>query len=152
MKPFNATACMRRRPASGLTLVEVLAVVVILGMIAGVLVIGFSGSFGKARQELARTGIASVAAKVEIYYAEYGRWPSAQEGLAVLSEGRAAPTAPYFIGRDQLTDPWGNPFLYVVPGPDGHPYEIVSLGADNRPGGTGEDADISSRKLRGDRP
>jgi general secretion pathway protein G len=131
-----------------MTLVEVLAVVVILGLLAATLAVGFSGAFGKGRRELARTGIGLIAGKVELYRLEYGAWPDASVGLAALSDGHAAPTAPYYIKNDQTLDPWGRSYQFVVPGPQGHPYEIVSLGADGVLGGEGEDADLSSINLR----
>lgn len=132
----------------GMTLVEVLAVVVILGLLAGTLAIGFSGAFAKGKRELAKTGIGVIAQRVELYYQELGAYPSNEAGLAVLSDGHAEPTAVYYVGPDRLLDPWGHPYYIAVPGPDGHPYEIVSYGADGQPGGAGENADVSSLNLR----
>ena len=134
-----------------MTLVEILAVVVILGLLAGTLVVGFSGSFGKAKHELAKSGIGGIVSKLEIYRMEHGRWPTMDEGLTVLSEGYAVPTAAYYLSPDQLIDPWGAPYLFTVPGPGGHPYEVISYGADGQPGGDAgsEAADISSTNLRG---
>ncbi len=134
--------------AFGMTMVEVLAVVVILGLVAATLLAGFSGSFGKAKRELARTGIGVVVSKLELYRIEYGSWPSNELGLQTLSTGHATPTQSYYLNEDQLVDPWGRPYLFVTPGPDGHPYEIICYGADGQPGGEGEDADISSVSLR----
>lgn len=141
----------RRRNLSGMTLVEVLAVVIILGLIAGTLVVGFSGSFGRAKHELARSGIGVISSKLEIYRMEHGQWPSNEIGLAALSDGLALPSAPYYLSPDRLLDPWDNPYHYVAPGPDGHPYEVLSYGANGQPGGAPgtEDADISSVNLRG---
>lgn len=138
-------------PRRALTLVEVLAVVIILGLVASTLVIGFSGSFGKAKQELAKSGIGVVVGKLELFRMEHGRWPGNDEGLAVLSDGRATPNSPYYLSRDQLLDPWDRPYLFVTPGPDGLPYEVLSYGADGQPGGApgSEDSDISSANLRG---
>lgn len=135
----------------GMTLVEILAVVIILGLIAGTLLVGFSGTFGQAKQELARSGIGVIVGKIETYRIQYGSWPSNDLGLAALTDGHAQPTASYYLSRDKLIDPWGNPYLYVTPGPDGHPYEVISYGADRQPGGAAgtEDADISSVNLRG---
>ena len=137
-----------RRPLRGMTLVEVLAVVVILGLLAGTLMIGFSGSFGKAKRELAKSGIGLLQGKLETYRIDHDSWPSNELGLAALSDGQARPTDSYFVNKDQLLDPWGRPYLFVTPGPDGHPYEIISYGADGQPGGEGENADISSVNLR----
>ena len=68
----------KRQPREwrGMTLVEILAVVVILGLIAGTLLVGFSGSFGKAKHELAKSGIGIVASQLEKYRLEHGAWPS----------------------------------------------------------------------------
>lgn len=138
-----------RRAQRAMTLVEVLAVVVILGMLAATLAVGFSGAFGKGRQELARTGIAMIAGKLEIYRMEHGAWPGNDVGLSALSDGHAAPGAAYYLSPDKLIDPWNRPYFYITPGPDGHPFEVLTYGADGRPGGEGEDADISSVNLRG---
>lgn len=149
---MNTTHPLRRpvAPSSrGMTLVEVLAVVVILGLIATTLLVGFSGAFGKAKHELAKSGIGMLVGKVETYRIEKSDWPSNELGLAVLSAPHAAPTASYFVTADQLVDPWGRGYLYVMPGPEGHPFEILSYGADGQPGGEGENADLSSVSLRG---
>lgn len=133
----------------GMTLVEVLAVVVILGLIATTLLVGFSGTFGKAKQELARSGIGLLVGKVESYRIEKSVWPGNEFGLALLAAPHAAPTDLYFVTSDQLADPWGRNYLYVQPGPEGYPFEILSYGADGEPGGEGEDADLSSARLGG---
>ncbi len=132
----------------GMTLVEVLAVVVILGLIAGTLVVRFSGVFGKARHELAKSGIGVIVSRVELYKLEHGQWPGSNTGLALLSDGQAAPTAAYYLSHDQLLDPWGFEYQYIAPGPGGHPYEVISLGADGQLGGEDENADVSSLNLR----
>lgn len=144
----QATNGMRRL---GMTLVEILAVVVILGLIAGTLLVGFSGAFGKAKHELAKSGIGAVVSKVEMYRMDKQTWPSNELGLAALSEGHATPTAAYYLSPDQLRDPWNRIYLYVTPGPEGHPYEVLSYGADGQPGGEAgsENADISSTNLGG---
>ncbi len=136
----------KHRPA--MTLVEVLAVVVILGLMAGTLLVGFAGSFGKAKHELAKSGIGLVVTQLEKYRLEHSAWPSNEQGLAVLTDGHAKPMDSYYVNPGQLRDPWGRNYLYVTPGPDGHPYEVIAYGADGQPGGEGEDADLSSVNLR----
>lgn len=136
-------------PARGMTLVEVLAVVVILGLIAATLVYSFGGQVGRARRELARTGIAAIVQALETYAIETGAYPDMGDGLLTLTRpmpGRSTP----LLQPDKLVDPWNNPYQYIVPGPDGLPYQIVSYGADSTPGGeTGTDAaDITSDQLR----
>ena len=139
----------KRTTHRGMTLVEILAVVVILGLIAGTLLVGFSGSFGKAKHELAKSGIGIVVSQLEKYRLEHSAWPSTDQGLAVLTDGQAKPSDAHYLSPGQLLDPWDRPFLYVTPGPEGHPYEVLSYGADGQPGGEGENADISSANLRG---
>ena len=135
---------------SGMTLVEILAVVVILGLIAATLLLGFSGTFGRAKHELAKSGIGIIVAQVEKYRLEHDTWPSNDQGLAVLTDGLATPTDSYYLSPGQIKDPWKNPYLFVTPGPGGHPYEILTYGADGQVGGEGENADISSANLRAD--
>lgn len=147
-----ADSLPQRCRCRAMTLVEVLAVVVILGLLAGTLAVGFSGAFAKGKRELAKTAIGIIQQKLEAYRIEHDRWPSVEDGLASLSEGRASPTASYYLSPDQVTDPWGHPYYLIIPGPNGHPYEIVSYGADAQPGGEAEHADLSSIDLRaGDR-
>jgi len=130
-----------------MTLVEVLAVVVILGLLAGTLAIGFSGAFGKGKHELAKTGIGQIVGRLEVYYMDQSAWPDLDAGLRALTE--AAPTSAYYLPADNLHDPWDRPYVYITPGPEGHPYEVMSYGADGQPGGEGENADLSSVNLRG---
>lgn len=132
----------------GMTLVEVLAVVVILGLIAGTLMVGFSGTFGKAKRELAKTAIATVVGKLEAYRIERSNYPASDAGLSVLTAPAANPSNSYYVSTDKLLDPWGRQFVYVVPGPGGEPFEVISLGADGKQGGSGEDEDLTSAHLR----
>ncbi len=127
-----------------LTLIEVLAVVVILAMLALTLTVGIVAKMGKAKQELAKTQITQIVGQVQAYQVEKGAPPPAGKGLAVLSERS---TAIYYLEPAKLRDPWGNPYRYLVPGPKGAAYDIVTYGADNKPGGADDQADISSSSL-----
>ena len=155
MRPDITNSCSTRRAARrrvrGLTLVEILAVVVSLGFLAATLAVGFSGSFGKAKHELAKTGIGQIVDKVEAYRIEKGAWPTNDLGLRALSDGHAVPTDSYFLEAGKLLDPWRRPYYYVTPGPNQYPYEVLTYGADGVPGGTGEDSDVSSVDLRGEK-
>jgi general secretion pathway protein G len=131
--------------------VEVLAVVVILGLLAGTLYVGFSGTFGRAKHELARTGIGIIVSKLEVYRIETGTWPSDDLRLQALTDGQATPADAYYLSGDKLSDPWGREYHFITPGPDGHPFEVISYGADGQPGGEGEEADVSSVYLSRDR-
>lgn len=125
----------------GLTLVEVLAVVVILGLIAGTLTYTFTGQMGTAKRNLAKTGIGVVADAIERYALDHGQIPTMEEGLQVLVDTKMRSGDPY-LKRDKLFDPWGSQYQYVTPGPESS-YQIISLGADKTlggaPGSDGED-------------
>ena len=147
MTTRNSLHCHAQRSLPGLrgmTLVEVLAVVVILGMLATALAVGLSGRFGRATHEIAKTSIAFLSGQVETFKLETQRLPTSSEGLQVLTDKA---TASYYTDAGKLIDPWGNNYMYMVPGPDGRPFEIISYGADGQPGGDGENADLSSARL-----
>lgn len=129
---------------AAMTLVEILAVVVILGLLAATLTVGISGKMGKAKKELARTQIAQLVGQVQTFQLDTRQLPPVGAGLGALS---ADPAASWYVEAARLKDPWGNPYRYLVPGTSGQPFEIVSYGADGRSGGSGDDADISSAKL-----
>ena len=128
----------------GMTLIEILAVVVILGLLAVTLTVGISAKFGKAKREIAKTQIAGIVAQIHAFQLEKRIVPSASQGLKALS---GDPAATYYLEPEKLNDPWGNPFRYLVPGPAGQLFEVLTQGADNQPGGEGENADVSSAKM-----
>ena len=131
-----------------MTFVELLAVLVILGLVAGVFTVGIAGRFNQSKRELAKSQIGLIDGQVQAYYTQTSSWPPSDKGLQVLTSPDANPSAAYYLKQDQLLDPWNNPFYIVVPGPDGHPYELISYGADGQPGGIDENADLSSLHLR----
>ena len=133
-----------RIPLRGMTLIEILAVVVILGLLAVTLTVGITAKFGKAKHEIAKTQIAGIVAQLQAYQLERRALPSSSQGLKVLSD---APSAIYYLDAERLVDPWGNAYRYLVPGPAGQTFEVLTYGADNQPGGDGENADISSAKV-----
>lgn len=144
--PSTPRSCHTSRHA--LTLVEVLAVVVILGMLAATLLTAtLTTAMGRGRQELARTAIGTIAARLEMYHMDHGSFPTGDNALHALSDPSIAPDAPYRLSADTLIDPWGRPYELVVPGPHGRPFEILCLGSDGQLGGSGESSDISSAHL-----
>lgn len=132
----------------GMTFVELLAVLVILGLVAGVFSVSIAGRFSQSKRELAKSQLGLIDGQVQSYYTLKSAWPPVDRGLGVLTSPDASPSDAFFLTADQLLDPWGKPFYIIVPGPDGHPYELVSYGADGQPGGTGADADLSSLRMR----
>ena len=101
---------------------------------------------GKARSETAKIQINAISSALELYALDNGTYPSPQIGLRALVQqpaGAGRWNGPYLKKAEGLTDPWGHPYQYRVPGRAG-PFDVFSLGRDNAPGGTGEDADIAS--------
>jgi general secretion pathway protein G len=139
---------------SGFTLIEILIAMTIIGILSGVVGLSVSGYLRKAKLEAARAQIKTFQTALQMYKAAHAQFPTMSQGLESLCEASAIPPVPkdypaegYLESRNLPKDPWGNPFIYVVPGRKGEPYEIVTYGADGEEGGTGEAADISSAQL-----
>ncbi|MGB7158464.1 MAG: type II secretion system major pseudopilin GspG [Tepidisphaeraceae bacterium] len=118
----------------GFTLVEVMIVVVIIGLMAGMVVYSTAHYLDRAKKQRARADIATYAGGVDAFYLDKGRYPDNQEGLKVL--------VPQFVKLLQ-NDPWGRAYQYVQPGKSG-PFDVISYGADGREGGSGADADVTN--------
>ena len=141
----SRTRSSRRRGVSlGFSLVELMVVMVILGMLAGLVAVKTRGFLITGKQGAAKTQISSFVQAIDMFYAQQGRYPTTDEGLEILKEPNAA-TGESYLPKIPI-DPWKNPYEYVSPGST-QPYEVVSLGADGREGGEGENTDISSETL-----
>lgn len=121
---------------SGFTLVELMVVIVIIGLLATVVIINVMPASNRAATTKARADIATLEQALDMYRLDNLRYPTAQEGLQALVAGDYIRRLP--------EDPWRNPYSYESPGPDGRDFRIISLGADGREGGSGEDEDISN--------
>ena len=141
--PIRAT--LVRGPRRAFSLIEFTAVLALMAIIAGVVTVNVRHFTVKGKRNAARVEIATLRDAVEAFHNSTGRYPSNDEGLAVLAQKSAAGTEPLI--SQVAVDPWGRPYVYNQPGRDG-PYEIVSLGADGRDGGEGGDADIASWDLK----
>lgn len=141
-----AAAAKRLRP-NAFSLVELIVVMVILGMLAGLVAVRTRGYLISSKQNAARAEIANIVKAIETFYADQGRYPNTDEGLDVLAQG--TDTWPDgFLNKVPL-DPWKNSYEYVSPGST-EPYEVICLGADGREGGDGENKDITSESLGGE--
>jgi len=146
----NLTALAPRtrtgRGEAGFTLIELLVVLVIrvlLASLVGPRVIGYLGS---SRTKAAKVQIESLGSALELYKLDTGNYPSTSEGLKALVQapsGAGGWNGPYLTKWEVPNDPWGRPDIYSSPGQHG-PYDIISLGADNQAGGTGENQDVNS--------
>ncbi len=143
--PTAAPPCgPRRRRDDGFTLIELLVVLVILGLLAAVAGPRVIGYLGGARSDTARIQLAALEQALDLYRFDVGRYPTSEEGLGALirqPSGNNRWNGPYIDGSAVPTDPWGNDYVYRMPGAKGV-YDLYTLGADNRPGGTGESKPI----------
>ena len=132
--------------ARGMTLIEILVVLVLIGIVLGIVGGNFLGKGEKAKADAAKIEISQVAQTLDLYKLEIGRYPTTQEGLQALvaaPAGVANWNGPYWKKSTVPKDPWGNEYKYTAPAQSA-PYEIVSLGADGKEGGEGPNKDISS--------
>jgi len=131
--------------ARGFTLLELLVVMVIIGLLAGYVGPKFFGQIGKSEVKAARAQIDALTKALDQYRLEVGRYPSTEQGLAVLVTRPADEPkwgGPY-LSKAVPKDPWGNEYQYRSPGEHGE-YDLLSFGKDGRLGGEGEDADLTS--------
>lgn len=140
------------RPGSdiGFTLIEMMVVLAIIGTLAMLVGPSILRNVGDANVTAARTQIETFAVALDAYRLDVGAYPTTEEGLAAL---RAQPLSgiphvgwrgPY-LRKPVPMDPWGRPYVYIAPGvhsPDS--YDLYTLGRDGKPGGEGENADITS--------
>jgi general secretion pathway protein G len=134
----------RRDKDGGYTLTEMLVVIGIISLIAAVLTPGLLNHLSRARAKAAELQLKSVAASVEQFREDVGRYPTAQEGLSVLLKAPAGAenwTGPYAESANAITDPWGRPVLYIVDDKN-HRFHVETLGADGAPGGTSFNRDL----------
>lgn len=141
------------RPLSkeaGLSLIETLIVLMIIGLVSAMIIPNVISRPDDARVTVARTDIASLAAALQLYRLDNRTYPSTAQGLAALAERPAGdPQPPNWHPEGYLdgvpVDPWGNPYVYRLPGQSGA-FDLLSLGADGQPGGENHDADIHLRE------
>jgi len=123
----------------GFTFVELLIVITILAILATLAVNTFKGVTPDAKKKAVMINFRTFETALEIYYMNYSQYPTNEEGLPKLvSAGLIKNT------KDALIDPWGYPYNYRYPGNSSDKPEIWSNGADGKPGGEGENADITN--------
>lgn len=130
------------RAQRGFTLVELLLVLVILALIAGLVLPGIIGKAESAKAKAASSQISRISMSVESFYLDTGITPSSLDELVSEPSGVNGWNGPY-IKNTLLNDPWGQPYQYKVPGDHGD-FDIWSYGADRQQGGEGNNADINS--------
>jgi general secretion pathway protein G len=134
--------CGKERHA--FSLVELMVVIVIIGLLSGVVTVSVRSYLVRGKQTVARMEIAKIAQAIDTFYSHFDRYPTNEEGLAILTE--KSDSFPDGLLNKVPTDPWGNGYEYNYPG-QSSPYELVSYGADHREGGTGADADLTNTDI-----
>jgi general secretion pathway protein G len=139
----------RNRRTEGFTLIEIMAVVLIIGLLTTLVGIAIIPQIDKGRVTTARTQIKNLEAALETYRMDNARFPTSEQGLEALinppPDVRNYQTGGYLRERRIPVDPWGNPYQYESPGQhNDHSFDLWSFGADGSPGGEGSDADIGN--------
>ena len=135
----------------GFTLIEVMVVVVILGILAAVVVPRVMDRPDQARITKVQNDIRAMESALNLYRLDNFNYPTTEQGLRALVERPSGDVARNwrsggYIDRLQR-DPWGNEYQYLRPGRDERDFDLYSLGADGRPGGTDANADIGNWNL-----
>ena len=138
---------MRRRSLNqGFTLVELLVVLAILALLAGLVGPQVMKFLGSSKTKTAKLQIEELSGALDLYRLEVGRYPTTNDGLDVLVQKPSDVTnwnGPYLKKPQVPKDPWGFEYRYRAPGEHGA-FDIYSLGADNAEGGDGENQDVAS--------
>ncbi len=149
MKRFPTAGRRVARGARGFTLLELVVVIIVLGLLAGLVAPQIFGRVGEAKGTTATTQMSLIGTALDNYRLDNGAYPTAAQGLAALRERPTLPPAatnwkgPY-LRKDVPLDPWGRAYIYASPGtrnPSG--YDLSTLGRDGKAGGSGEDADLT---------
>ena len=143
----------RQNSQAGFTLIELMVVIIILGVLAGMIIPRVMGRPDEARQAKAKIQIESFESALKLYKLDNGSYPTTEQGLKALVEAPTAGNLPknwrqggYLEKGKVPKDPWGNDFVYVSPGSHGD-FDLSCLGKDGEAGGEGVDKDINNWEL-----
>lgn len=152
-QPSHPSPAARKRCAA-FTLVEILVVLAIISLLAGIVLVNMAPNLMMGQQATAKAQIQVLVTALSTYNAAHGVYPTQEQGLAALVQQpdrepvpQNYPAGGYLSSRTLPPDPWKRPYLYLIPGRQDEPFEIFSYGADGEPGGSGSNADISSSTL-----
>jgi general secretion pathway protein G len=142
----------RIRNDAGFTLIEIMAVVIIIGLLTGIVGTAIFQRVDQGKRTAAEAQISNLESVLELYRMDNGRFPTTEQGLeALVAEPSGEPAARNYppggyLKRGRLPkDPWGEPYHYEAPGQKNrHSFDIWSHGSDGSPGGEGTDADIGN--------
>jgi general secretion pathway protein G len=138
-----------KRKSGGFTLIELMVVIVILGILAGLVLPRFMGRTEEAKRTKARLQIENLEAALKLYKLDNGGYPTTEQGLESLVQKPSTGSIPknwreggYLEKAKVPEDPWGRPYVYLSPGIKNKDFDLKSLAADGEEGGEGENADI----------
>lgn len=138
---------MKMRSQKGFSLIELVVVITIMAILAGVVVVRIMDEPDKARVTKAKADMAELKVALNLYKADNFKFPTSDQGLdALVKKPNLAPVPKQYKKGGYIEtlpkDPWGNAYHYLSPGKKGKDYDLYSLGADNATGGEEADADI----------
>ena len=119
----------------GMTLIEIMVVIVIMGMIASAVGLSVVEQMRVAKRQTAKADLQTIASGLKLFFSQKGKYPGSSEGLPALVAGSQLDVLP--------KDPWGNPYVYLLEGSSD--FSVTSYGADGQPGGQGDDEDLVLR-------
>jgi general secretion pathway protein G len=138
-----------KKKNKGFTLIELMVVIVILGILAGLVLPRFMGRTEEAKKTKARLQIENLEGALKLYKLDIGTYPTTEQGLEALVQKPSTGAVPknwreggYLEKAKVPEDPWGRPYVYMSPGIKNRDFDLKSLGADGEEGGEGENADI----------
>ena len=140
---------MMIRSSRGFTLIELLVVIIVLALLAGLVGPQIVGHVSEAKSATARTQIELLGVALDSYRLDNGSYPTTEQGLASLRERPTREPLPAnwrgpYLRKNVPNDPWNRPYVYASPAGQGSSgFDLHTLGRDGKPGGEGEDADIS---------
>ena len=151
---MNSRFYIKKRWCQGFTLIELMVVIVILGILAGLIIPRIMGRPEEAKQLKAKMQIESIETALKLYKLDNGIYPDTEQGLQALVEKPDTGTLPkkwrtggYLEKGKVPKDPWGNDFIYLSPGAHGD-YDLISYGADGVQGGEDKNKDIESWEIQ----
>ncbi len=149
-KTHEVRSKARKKREAGFSLTEVMVAVFIIGLLSVVALGPVLGALSRGKETAVKRDIATFENALTQYFMEMGEYPSTQQGLDALyslpvgsDKANRYRTGGYLEKRSLLEDPWGNPYQYQYPG-DRAKFDVFSLGADGRPGGEDDAADIGN--------
>jgi general secretion pathway protein G len=130
---------------TGFTLLELLVVMVIIGLLVGYVAPKYFAQVGKSEVKTTKAQLEALEKALDMYRLDTGHYPATEIGLGALNtrpQNEPKWNGPY-LKKDVPTDAWGRPFVYKYPG-EHTDFDLMSMGKDGKPGGDGEDADITN--------